>query len=343
MPCRNASTKTAASGKMTITARNASARTVNETRSHVGSVTARRSIWSAAPIMSWSSASAAALLVPTLQPVDDEQHAESGDQYDRSDRRSSGVVVLLELYDDQQRRDLRYHGQVAGDEDHRAVLAQAAGEGEREAGEDRRQDRRQYDAQEGLYAAGAEARRGLLRLHVEILQDRLDSANDERQSYEHQGDDDPGRRERHLQAESGERRADPAVLGIEGCECYASDRGRERKGQVDDGVDQPLAGKRVAHQHPGDDQPDEGVDRRRDQGSAEAEPVRGQRTRGKRRRHEAVQSHARRLDDESRERHEHDDAEVEQRQTNRQPEAGHDALLAQRTGRPVGPRGGLER
>src|SRR5512147_3221799 len=130
MPCRNASAKTATSGRMTISARNASARTVNRMRSHSGSVTARRCIWSAAPVISWSSASAAALLVPALQPVDDEQHAEAGDQYDRRDRRRSGVVVLLELDDDQQRCDLRHHRQVAGDEDHRPVLAQAAGKGE---------------------------------------------------------------------------------------------------------------------------------------------------------------------------------------------------------------------
>src|SRR5512132_3643292 len=232
MPCRNASTKTAASGKMTITARNASARTVNETRSHVGSVTARRSIWSAAPVMSWSSASAAAPLVPALQPVDDEQHAESGDQYDRGDRRSSGVVVLLELDDDQQRRDLRHHRQVAGDEDHRAVLAEPAGEGERETGEDRRQDGRQDDAQEGLDPVRAEARRSLLDFHVEILQDRLHGADDERQSYEHQGDEDADRGERHLQAEFAEWRANPAVLGVQGCEGYAGHRGRERERQV---------------------------------------------------------------------------------------------------------------
>src|SRR5512132_901250 len=123
MPCRNASTKTAASGRITISARNVSARSVNRTRSHIGSLTARRFFWSAAPVMSWCSASAAAPLVPALQPVDDEKHAEPGDEHDCRDRGGAGIVVLLELDDDQQRCDLRDHRQVSGDEDDRAVLA----------------------------------------------------------------------------------------------------------------------------------------------------------------------------------------------------------------------------
>jgi hypothetical protein len=55
--------------------------------------------------------------------------------------------------DDEERRDLRDEGDVAGDEDHRAVLADGAGEGEREAGEQRRHQGRQDDA-----SGGAEAR-----------------------------------------------------------------------------------------------------------------------------------------------------------------------------------------
>ena len=55
------------------------------------------------------------------------------------DRRGRRVVELLEPDDDQQRRDLRHVGHVAGDEDDRAVFADGAREGQREAGEDRRQ------------------------------------------------------------------------------------------------------------------------------------------------------------------------------------------------------------
>ena len=53
------------------------------------------------------------------------------------------IVVLLQADGDQQRRDLGLVGQVAGDEDHRAVLAQRARERQRETGQQRRQQLRQ--------------------------------------------------------------------------------------------------------------------------------------------------------------------------------------------------------
>ena len=65
-----------------------------------------------------------------------------------------------------------------------------AGEGQREAGEQGRQDRRQDHAAEGLPAGGAQARRRLLDLRLEILQHRLHRADDERQADEGQRDDD---------------------------------------------------------------------------------------------------------------------------------------------------------
>ena len=77
----------------------------------------------------------------------------------------------------------------------------ATGEGEREAGQERRHDRRQDDAAEGLPAPGAERRRGLLDLGVEILQDRPDRAHHERQADEDQRHDDAKLGERDLEAE----------------------------------------------------------------------------------------------------------------------------------------------
>ena len=61
---------------------------------------------------------------------------------------AAGVVVLGQPDDDQQRRDLGDEGDVAGDEDHRAVFADGARERQREAGQQRRQQRRQDDADE---------------------------------------------------------------------------------------------------------------------------------------------------------------------------------------------------
>ncbi len=72
---------------------------------------------------------------------------------------------------------------------------------------------------------------------------------------------------------------DPAVRGIERGERDARDRGRQRERQIDQRVDDPLGRKGVAHQHPGDQQSEHGVDQGGGEGGAEAQPVRGQRAR----------------------------------------------------------------
>ena len=77
-----------------------------------------------------------------------------------------------------------FEGHVAGDEDHRAVFADGAGESEREAGQDRRHQRRQHHHEHGLAAVGAERGRGLLELAVELLEHRLHGAHDEGQTDE---------------------------------------------------------------------------------------------------------------------------------------------------------------
>ena len=62
-----------------------------------------------------------------------EQDDERREEGDRRDGGGARVVVLLELGDDQQGRDLGLHRHVAGDEDDGAVLAEAAREGQGEA------------------------------------------------------------------------------------------------------------------------------------------------------------------------------------------------------------------
>ena len=113
----------------------------------------------------------------------------------------AGVVVLLELRDDQQRRDLGPHRHVAGDEDDRPVFADGARERQREAGQPRRVQIRQD------HAAARPASRSAPRLvaassslDVEILDHRLQRADDERQPDEDQRDRDAERREGDLDA-----------------------------------------------------------------------------------------------------------------------------------------------
>src|SRR5262245_37912655 len=116
---------------------------------------------------------------PTLRQVDDEQHDERDGEHDDADGGGAGIVVLLQLDDYEQWRDLRDHRHVASDEDDRAVLADGAREGQREAGQHRRQDDRQDDTPEGGEARGAESDRRLFDLEVEILQHRLHRAHGE--------------------------------------------------------------------------------------------------------------------------------------------------------------------
>ena len=136
-----------------------------------------------------------------------------------------------------------------------------ASEGQREAGEQRRQDRRQDHPRERLEGAGAQRRRRLFDLGVEVLQHRLHRAHDERQADEDQCHHDAERGVRDLDAERLQQAAEPAVAGPDRGQRDAGDRGRQRERQVDQRVDQPLAGEAVAHQHPGDDQAEDGVDR----------------------------------------------------------------------------------
>ena len=61
------------------------------------------------------------------------------------------------------------------------------------------------------------------------------------------------RRERHLDAEFGKRRAEPAVLREQRRQRDAGDRGGQRKRHIDDGVEQPAAREAISHQRPDND------------------------------------------------------------------------------------------
>src|SRR5690606_6893069 len=147
-PKRNASTNTAASGSRRNSAIRRTVTPIANTRKPSGSVTGERKADAASGRAGCRAASAIAEppLAPDLDEIDRKQDDEGRDQHDGSDRRGGRVVELFQPEDDQQRQDLGLARQVAGDEDDRAVLAHRAGEGEREAGEDRRKQRRQHYA-----------------------------------------------------------------------------------------------------------------------------------------------------------------------------------------------------
>jgi hypothetical protein len=178
-----------------------------------------------------------------LEQVDDEEQDEGGDEHHHRDGGGAAVIVLLELRDDEQRRDLRAHGHVARDEDDGAVFAEGSGEGHGEAGEERGQKLREDDAADRLPAVGPERGGGFLKLGLQLLDDRLERADDEGQADEGERDEDAELGKGDLGAEAGERGAEPAAGGsfggrrIKRGERDAGDGGGEREGQVDQGVD----------------------------------------------------------------------------------------------------------
>ena len=171
-PSRRPRAKTATSGSSRNSARKTSATAIRVQRTAGGSPVARgrrgRVAGRETAMVAMLRPRTRRRAAPALEQVDHQEQHERDDQHDHADRRGAGVVELLQLGDDQQRRDLGLHRHVAGDEDHRAVLAERPGEGQREAGEQRRQQRRQDDPPEGLPAAGAEGRGGLFDLRLEV-------------------------------------------------------------------------------------------------------------------------------------------------------------------------------
>jgi hypothetical protein len=99
-------------------------------------------------------------------------------------------------------------------------------------------------------AGGAERRRRLLQLRFQFVQDRLDRAHDERQANEREGEPDADRRIGHLDTKGLQVLPDPAGPCVDGGQRDAGDRGGQGEGQIDQRIDDPPSGKRVAHQDP---------------------------------------------------------------------------------------------
>src|ERR1700722_13624686 len=124
MPLASACTNTTSSGISRNRPRNSSATAINTRR--------------AGPCpRAWGSASAAAMSRqgPVVQGVDSEHEFEGQDQHHDRNGGGAGIIVLLQFGDDQQRRDLGFHGHVARDEDHRSVFTDGARKAERKSGE----------------------------------------------------------------------------------------------------------------------------------------------------------------------------------------------------------------
>src|SRR5690606_37763606 len=176
------------------------------------------------------------------------QQDEGDYQHQHADGGGAGVVVLVELDHDQQRQDFGFQRHVAGDEDHRAVLAHATGKGQRETGQPGGQQRRHQHVAEDLQRLGAQATGGFLDFPGNVGQHRLQRAHHEGQGDEGQRQGDADRAVGDLQAHGGGEPADQAVGRIQGGEGDAGHGGGQGERQVDQRIDQLAAGKAVTHQ-----------------------------------------------------------------------------------------------
>ena len=191
-----------------------------------------------------------------------QQRAQRPHQHHKADRGGAGIIEFQQAGDDQQRGDLGLAGQIAGDEDHRAIFPQRAGEGEAEAGDQRRADGGQQDAPEGLGRTRAQQRGRFLQIDRQIEQHRLHGSHHEGQADEDQRHHNPGAVVSERKAQPGERRADPASGGEQGHQSDARDGRGQGERQIHQSIKQAPAPKAAADQHKGQQQPQRQIDHR---------------------------------------------------------------------------------
>src|SRR6478609_1352170 len=114
-PLRNASVNTTTTGRISINAMKTSARPIRSARIIARSVVTgggdkpfrlRSNMPEPAP-------------APGLGQIDGKQHEKGNRQHDDRNRGCARIVEFFELDNDEDRRNLRDKGQIAGDEDHR--------------------------------------------------------------------------------------------------------------------------------------------------------------------------------------------------------------------------------
>src|SRR4051794_24160323 len=114
MPPRSASTKTVASGSSTNTLRKMTVMAIMTTRTQGASLVTRGGrAGTKSAVARVASDIAEPLAAPGLEEIDREEQDEGDDQHDRRDDGRGGVVVLLQLHHDQERRNFGNVGHVA--------------------------------------------------------------------------------------------------------------------------------------------------------------------------------------------------------------------------------------
>ena len=240
------------------------------------------------------------------------EHAQAHEDQQRHPQQHHGHggrardVVGLELLVGVHRRHLRVERDVARDQRQRSELAHRPGKRQSGARHDGRDQVGQDDPEERGDLRRAERVGGVLHLAVQLLQDRLDGPDHEGQRHEQQ-------RQQHADLLVGH------LVAVEGQQHDARhDRG-QREGQVDDRVDRALARELVPDQHPRDQRAHDHVDGGDQQRDQDGEAQRRDRLFGGGRLPERAEPVLEGLRDQRRQRQQHDDAEPQHRDPERQP------------------------
>src|SRR5262249_38174955 len=263
-PAAKACTNTTTNGITTTNVMTVTAAPIRSRRTIGGSSWARRGVLAALAMVAGT---------PAFEEVDGEQGDERDREQDDGDGGCLGVAELLETGDDEHRRDLGPERHVARDEDHRAVLAERAGEREGEPRDDRGRDRGQDDLDRSLEAVRPQARRGLLDVALEALEDGLQRAHHEREADEDEDEHDARARVRDLDAEGPQEGSVPPALHEQTRIHEPRHRGGQGEGEIHQRVEEALQREVVAHQHPGDEHADDDVDQGGREGGAQGEEV----------------------------------------------------------------------
>src|SRR5579862_3244001 len=213
------------------------------------------------------------------------------------------------------------HRHVARDENHRAVFTERARKCERKSRQQGGNQGGRDHQYEGLQAARAQRRGGLLVFLVEILEHRLNRANHEWQADESKRDDHAERRVGNFYPERREVSTDPSVARVDCSESDSCHRSWQRERQIYHHVDQRFAGKLVAHEAPRHDETEYRVDQRASNRRAEAQLVSRDCPRTRDGGPELRPGQREGLEEDGRDWNQHDDSEVGERKAERQPES----------------------
>src|SRR3546814_9296070 len=107
---------------------------------------------------------------------------------------------------------------------------------------------------------------------------------------------------------------------------WSSDVCSSDLGKVDQRVDDLLSGKFIAHQHPGNKQPEEGVDGGRNSSRTKAQAIGGNRPVRKADSHEFFPTHSSRTNEYGAQWNKHDQCEPDQAEAEREAKARNDRL-----------------